>query len=254
MARSFNGTTDKIDCGTGVTAPTPAVSISAWVYMTSLTPAYSSVYGRVNSADFHSVHQILVKSTGHIGYFVAVVGVASFLVDPGTNAISTGSWHHVALTCNPSLGGPLTGFLDGLSDGTQSRAADTIGTSFGTNHTCIGFDDSAAGRNLGGRIADAAMWNVVLTAAEIKALAVGARPNMIRPANLLHWLPLDGLQSPEPDLSGFANNGTLTGTTIAPGPPIMPFTPRWPQVNSLPLLGPAAGLGWIINRRNRLSG
>jgi hypothetical protein len=39
------------------------------------------------------------------------------------------------------------------------------------------------------------------------------------------------LASPEPDLSGNKNNGTLTGTTNTFGPPILPFTRRWPQFN-----------------------
>jgi hypothetical protein len=79
-------------------------------------------------------------------------------------------------------------------------------------------------------LADVAIWNVDLTAFEISALAKGARPNIIRPASLVAWWPLDGLQSPEPDLSRNAKNGTLTGTAAAFGPPYAPFTPRWPQI------------------------
>jgi hypothetical protein len=38
-------------------------------------------------------------------------------------------------------------------------------------------------------------------------------------ANLKGWWPLDGYQSPEPDLSGNGNNGTLTGTAQVLGAP-----------------------------------
>ena len=85
-------------------------------------------------------------------------------------------------------------------------------------------------------------WNVVnLTRREkLLHLPTGARPNTIRPTALQGWWPLDGLKSPEPDLSGKATNGTLTGTSLAPGPPVMQFTPRWPQV-----LAPASATGSV---------
>jgi hypothetical protein len=48
------------------------------------------------------------------------------------------------------------------------------------------------------------------------------------------WWPLDGQQSPELDLSGSAQNMTLTGTSLGFGPPYMmqsrpqlaPFIPQ----------------------------
>jgi hypothetical protein len=73
-----------------------------------------------------------------------------------------------------------------------------------------------------------AVWNVVLTAAEHLSLSKGVLPYKIRPSALIGWWQLDGLQSPEPDFSGKANNGTLTGTALVFGAPTMPFTPRWP--------------------------
>lgn len=80
-----------------------------------------------------------------------------------------------------------------------------------------------------GLIADVAFWNVALTAAEFAALGVGARPYTIRPLALVGYWPVTGIQSPEPDFSGLNNNGTVTGTVNASGPPFMFFTPRWPQ-------------------------
>jgi hypothetical protein len=103
----------------------------------------------------------------------------------------------------------------------------------------FGYDVGTAGRNFPGSLADGAQWNTNLSAAEITALSKGARPYTIRPANLLGWWPLDGLQSPEEELSGAKNNGTLTGTTAAFGPPYMQFTPRWPMGAILPTPTPA---------------
>ena len=40
------------------------------------------------------------------------------------------------------------------------------------------------------------------------------------------YLPMWGLSSPEPDLSGNANNGTLTGTSYADHPPVTGYTKK----------------------------
>src|SRR5208282_6101410 len=97
----------------------------------------------------------------------------------------------------------------------------------------IGNYPTAVGSNFGSNayLADFAYWSgVTLTVNEAEALYNGARPNTIRPSGLGEYYPIDGLAWPEPDLSGSGLNGTVTGTTgNGAGPPIMLFTPRWPQ-------------------------
>jgi hypothetical protein len=139
-----------------------------------------------------------------------------------TGPVSTvGVWYHVALTRDTTT---ATLWVNGASQGTDTGTPTNNPSGFFR----IG---SGSGSFSGTRsFADAAYWTAVLTQAELTALSKGARPNTIRPASLTLWLPLDGLQSPEPDLSGNANNGTLTGTASAFGPPIAPFTPRWPNI------------------------
>ncbi len=89
-----------------------------------------------------------------------------------------------------------------------------------------------------GGLADFAIWNTGLSALEVAALAKGVRPNSIRQKSLQIYYPLDGLASPEPDLSGNARNGTVHGTSRSFGPPVAPFTSRWPQVT--PVSTPSA--------------
>jgi hypothetical protein len=104
-----------------------------------------------------------------------------------------------------------------------------------------------------GQLADFAIWSVLLTAAEASALAKGARPNTIRSASLVNWWPLGGIQSPEPDLSGNKNNGTLTGTAPAFGPPIAPFTPRWPQTLAA-VAAPTFQAAWAKGKNTVIEG
>jgi hypothetical protein len=60
-------------------------------------------------------------------------------------------------------------------------------------------------------ISNAAVWDVVLTAAEISSLAAGVAPNKIRPANLVFYAPLENI-----------GPGGGSGTTVnLVGPPVM---------------------------------
>ncbi len=243
MARTFNGSTDQIDGGNGVVEGATE-SNSCWIKASALSNAYMGIYCRTNGiASFHS---ILLKSTGKFATYVDT-NAGSAQLDPGTNAISTGAWHHFAWTYGSS--GGLKTFLDGASDGT-SNIGTALLTNYGTTNTGIGYDPANVGRGFPGSIADVALWNVALSASEITALARGVRPLMIRPANIIHYMPLDGLSSPEPDFSGKKNNGTLTGTTFGSGPPITLVTPRrlgilaassfvpaWAKGANLPVLG-----------------
>jgi hypothetical protein len=75
--------------------------------------------------------------------------------------------------------------------------------------------------------AEAAIWNVALTANEIAALAKGIRPNRVRRASLVAYWPLWGLLSPEPDFSGNKYSLTVNNApTQANHSPTEMFTPN----------------------------
>jgi hypothetical protein len=147
------------------------------------------------------------------------------IVAADTGIFSSGAWKNHILTWNNVT--PLsTYYAAAVSKGTSS-----VNPTFGTlGSLSIGNTDATTGNSACTcALAEFGMWNVVLTAAEISALTNGARPYTIRPVSLLAYYPLDGIQSPEPDISGNALNLTVTGATLAAGPPVMPFSPRWPQ-------------------------
>jgi hypothetical protein len=236
-SRSFNGTTDKIATG-NQTASNP-ITISAWINPSAAQPtAYGTVFSISNNST--AVAQLLLKTTGKLATYLTVGG-NSKSIDPGSVAISNNIWTHVLVVSDTStLNLYVNGSLDTLT-GFAVAVASTSGIASG-----IGEDPGTNASFFQGSIADVAFWNVALTTAEISALAKGARPSIIRPKSLSGWWPLDGLQSPEPDLSGNAKNGTLTGTTPAFGPPYAPFTPRWPQgldVVAAPTFIPAWAMG-----------
>lgn len=223
MARSFNGSNDKITLPAAVAVPT-GISISIWIYPTSASSGYGGIILRRNAGG-QGVWSIFLKSTSKLAYYFANNGVA---IDPGTATLSNNSWNHLAVTYDNSVG--LKTFVNGASDGTAAVGGNLSNDA--SQNPLVGFDSSNTG--FPGRLADACLWNITLTSGEISALSQGARPFNIRPSGIIGYWPIDGLQSPEPDLSGNANNGTLTGTSSAAGPPIMLFTPRWPAFTFIP--------------------
>ena len=222
MARSFNGTSsDYLQLGTSSVLNPAAITVSAWVYLTSVpgSSTTSAILDRENGLAYHlSIYNS--GGGGDILYGRATCSGGTCFALGSTN-LSLNAWHHVAFTYDSVAGGIV--YLDGVQDGTDV-AVGTIATS--TNNSSIG--NSYWGgltKGLTGSLADVAVWNLALKTGEISALSKGARPGRIRANARIAWWPLDGIQSPEPDLSGNKLNGTVNGTAKSSGPPFTMFTP-----------------------------
>lgn len=207
MARSVI-TSDVIALPVSTPITTP-FTFSAWVF-----PTGSGDRSFLNGNDSGSI-QIRVNANNTI--YLIKRAVAGILISTAT--VTASAWNHVAVTETGSAqsitvngGTPITG-------STAVTYAGYLNNIYYPTGTFESFD---------GRVADWAIWSNILTQGEINALSTGVRPNRIRPDLLICYLPLDGLQSPEPDFSGNGYIGDLEGTTYAPNPPITMFTPRWP--------------------------
>jgi hypothetical protein len=111
--------------------------------------------------------------------------------------------------------------LNGIA-GTESTGSRTVGT---VNRTVIGatWISGGPGLHLNGRLAECAIWNVALTAAEIASLVKAFSPLLIRPASLVAYWPLIGRHDPEIcPKGGFDMTLTNTPTTAAHPRIIMP--------------------------------
>lgn len=101
----------------------------------------------------------------------------------------------------------------------------------GTTTPCALAGEAGTANLDDGTIAEVTLWaEVALTASEISALAQGVSPNLIRPIGRLFQWPMWGVASPEPDISGSSNNGTVTGTSLADHAPVgrpFPFKHRF---------------------------
>ena len=222
MARLFNGSTDQIDCGSpSVLNITGSVSLSAWIYLaSSFGSGYQAIFGRWDDSDtpFRS-YLLTLSGSGTLNgcvLFLDQGGSTHYVISSQAISFFPGGWHHVAGTFNVSSGNAYL-----YIDGTLSNSASTglTGLSNAPLDNIIG-NGNSSDAYFDGTIADVAIWSGVLTAQDIAALAAGMPPWLFRDQPLVGYWPLDGLQSPEPDLSGNQNNGTLTGTSRGTsGPP-----------------------------------
>jgi hypothetical protein len=238
MARTFVHTNpDRITNSSGTALASALngsdVSIACWFYPTGVTSTLGTLV-TVQDSD---------RPAGNfIGLFwVAPNGIRAYgnsgfpQVTSGAIA-STNTWSHACATYastafrlygNGSFIGQnaVDGRLSGLS-------ANTVINS--------GSESYATGNEYSGRIADVAVWTAVLSDGEAIALAKGVRPYAVRPASLLLYWSIDGLVSPEVDLSGHAYNGTLSGTSFANGPPATLWTRKRPHIGEIPVPPPTA--------------
>ncbi len=130
----------------------------------------------------------------------------------GTSGIVADTWYHAAGVFNSTTDRRV--FLNG----TKFTNATSVSPS-GFTKTAIGaFTGSSTILYFSGDIAEAAIWSVSLTDAEVASMAKGASPLMIRPQSLVDYWPLIGRTTNENGIKG--NILTNTGTTVAVHPRI----------------------------------
>ena len=132
-----------------------------------------------------------------------------------TGLFSSGTWAHWLLTWSNAAGQTL--YKNGVSVGTHSL---TYPSPVNPNGLWVGNYGTFTPVNANETIADFAYWNSTLSSSDAVNLAAGVRPVNVNSANLKAWWPLDGFSNAtENDISGNANNGTVTGATPILGPP-----------------------------------
>jgi hypothetical protein len=237
MARVFVHTNpDYLDCGASVTYPTTALTVTGWCWQPSSgANVFNTYFGLTNGGHGGSGAGIQFALNANCALAPLIGCTGGNVSFSGANH-SKDTWHMFGISYDTTNG--AVGYTDGSADGTDIAKGSPTALSSPSCH--IGENPDINGRGYEGRIGDIALWTAALTAAEHKALSQGARPYQIRSGSLKGWWPIDGMQSPEPDLSGFKNNGTLNGTpTLVTGPPFMMFTPRWPMGGILPFTAPS---------------
>jgi len=127
--------------------------------------------------------------------------------------ISDNNWHHIC--------GVFTSTTDRavFSDGANkvSSAVSRVVTSF--NQLLFGMQPTTTNMQFEGSICEPAIWNVALTDAEVAQLAAGASPLVVRPQNLVFYVPYLGALREPIDIIGGRKLSVWNASPVE-GPPI----------------------------------
>lgn len=155
----------KINFGTASALNPVAVTYTLWIYVSAFTNAYACPMARdtVTNSAYVSIYS---KQDGRIAtYCLGATGGIG--IDNGTSiVIGNGGWHHIAMTYSSADG--LRQYVDGQADGTGASKGNLITST--TANLWLGNDPNNTVRWFDGYIDDVALFNRVLTAAEILSL------------------------------------------------------------------------------------
>jgi hypothetical protein len=175
MARTFNGTSQSIECAAPVTAV--PLTIACWFYPTSSAAAVICSIGQSGATDRFQ----LSFPAGGLALNATTVqsGVAQTAVL--SSSIPLNTWHHGAAVF--SAINSRQAFLNGTSSTVNTGSS----TPSGINRLNVSgaYAPSLVAFFAGG-LAEVAVWNAALTAEEIAALAKGFNPRLIRLQNCVY--------------------------------------------------------------------
>lgn len=148
-----------------------------------------------------------------------------------TTGYSANTWHHACGVY--SADDAVAAFLDG---GGKNTGGGTFTPAGWDSVSIATSSDSTPSFFTSGRIAEAALWNVALTDAEVAILAEGYSPLFVRPQNLMAYWPL--IRDTDDDIvGGYSMTPINTPSVAAHAPmlyPTFPFAGKTTAVARIP--------------------
>lgn len=209
MARDFTPFGENVDLGVVSALDGPSSFwVSVWLFMDTLTADGGLITNFDGTNGFLFFFDDANPSgSDRIDFFIAGQRVSS------SAAVTVATWNNW-LAQYDDAADELRLYKDAVLDNTTTGV--TVGPAASGVSLILG--NSAAGdasRRLDGVLANARAGLGVLDLGQIKDLVHRGAAGISTEINL----PLWG-DSPEPDLSGNGNNGTVTGATVADNPPV----------------------------------
>lgn len=209
MARHFDGSTGYLEPSATIIPAGTAYTVAAWIYPDT-TPANQAIFTQryKDSSQTITFQLDLVSSNCRmlIRDSAGLVNEASSTDAP----LSTTAWQSVVGTRSGDL---VTVYHNGTSKDTDST--NTMGSftspSSGISIGAIFAGVSSASVFFDGRIAECAIWDIVLSQNDIDAYSAGVSALLIRRDKLLFYEPIVGV-SPEPDFTENGITSTVNGT------------------------------------------
>ena len=214
MARNFdNNNPDHIEVGDIpiLDLTDDEVTLSIWVKIDGVNGEFK-VFAKWADDGDQFQYLLSLKSNGHALF---ATKTANIKLTEGITDLNDGAWHHVAGVYD---GSDVKIYVDGVLENTTIQTGNMLGTTSPIRLGAAG-SVSVIADPFDGDLGHASLWDVSLSAGEIKSLAEGVNPlKMFKGNNLLFYAPLNG-QNPEYDVVGGLNM-TVIGTTKVDEPPI----------------------------------
>lgn len=210
MARAFSGGVQHLQGSPPVTAV--PFTVSAWVYATSTVDANRTIVSISDSGAGNHRFWMYVTATNSVRcqvYNGSATGTAT-----ASASLTINGWQHVCAVFASATSRAI--YLNGGNKGTNAtNSTPTAGNLTNCNVSILpGF-----GFYWTGYIGEVGIWNVAFADQDVADLFTKVSPPLVHPEALVHYPPLFGAFSPEPDLVGGLNL-TVTGATAADHPPL----------------------------------
>jgi len=183
MARSFNGSSAYLELPSAAVSSEP-ITMACWFRPANITVAKGLV--SVSTAAGNAGWQLGESQNAGCGVQESSINGGGGSAVGQKLGVIAGAWQHMAAVFSGASS--RTAYLNAIA-GTVETTSISVS---GVNRTNIGARYAVTvGGFAAGDIADAAIWNVALTANELASLYQGVRPTSIRAESLAFYTPLD---------------------------------------------------------------
>lgn len=195
---------------------TTPMTMACWAYIASdsnYTRRHLIAIGDSAARDSQSLDLYRAANTSQRYVEARSIDAATASQAQTTTVYSLSTWRHCCAVF--AAADDRRSYIDGAGKGTEATArdpADLDTIAIGSRYDSLGF-----GEFHDGAIAHAAIWDAVLTDDEVAALAAGADPRTIRPANLAFYAPM--VRDEDLDIVGGLALTAVNTPTIADHPP-----------------------------------
>jgi len=212
---NFDGADDYL-IGSPVTASAQQGTISAWIKTSASGSSQTILNTSDATVDNKWLNLRVDGSTGHLRFVANNGGTNS--ITTGSTDINTGSWVHVAITCNSSA---YSLYVDGSPETlTNSNNDGTWFGDFSLTNLSIGrqIRSTISALPFNGNIDEVAVWDSALSSSQISTIYNSGTPSDLSSLSPKAWWRMgDGLEANSGttiyDMSLFSNDLTIENAT-----------------------------------------
>lgn len=247
MARTFvSGSSQYLEVDTAAITTYP-FTMACWFNVTNATAFHTLMF--IGDKDVGTYWTALAArgdiAGDRVGAYSSNYGAGASQAAHTSTGFSVSTWHHACGTWTNASS--RSAYIDG---GSKSTDANAVGAMANHDRTTIGrAGDSSPSFYANGQIAETAIWDVVLTDAEVAILSIGYTPPFVRPENLILYLPL--VRGNDQDIVGGLSLTAFNTPTIGDHPRTLRHAPiLFPHIGAATAVFGVQGKGFTYTAAN----